>query len=195
MMREEQEKRGWRTGSWWPIWHRDWYGDNVSKYPFDPYSFTHFLHGIIMFAMFGWWPHTYYPDTIEAWWWMWLVGAAIQFCIELTWEAVENSEYVINKFRQNSGTSSDYEGDSIQNIVGDLTACTSGWFLSVVCWLHGVWYLPLIWIVISEVGLMLYIRDNLTITVVMMTYPIDAIKKWQAQGVIEDKARKSKDED
>ena len=50
------------------------------------------------------------------WWWVWLVGPLISFLAELTWEIIENSPWVINKFRHNSGTSAQYEGDAVQNI-------------------------------------------------------------------------------
>ena len=50
------------------------------------------------------------------WWWVWVVGAVLSLVGELVHELIENSECVINLYRNNSGTSSQYEGDSTQNI-------------------------------------------------------------------------------
>ena len=50
------------------------------------------------------------------WWWVWVVGAVLSLVGELVHELIENSECVISLYRNNSGTSSQYEGDSTQNI-------------------------------------------------------------------------------
>jgi hypothetical protein len=36
--------------------------------------------------------------------------------------------------------------------------------------------------VATEVALAILIRDNLTLNIVMLIHPIDAIKEWQAAG-------------
>jgi hypothetical protein len=55
------------------------------------------------------------------------VGAAISLLAELTHELVENSAWMIELYRNNSGTSGLYEGDSSQNIGDDpyiyMTTC------------------------------------------------------------------------
>ena len=43
------------------------------------------------------------------------------------WELVENSEFVINLFRENSGPSENYRGDSQINVVGDILSCSLGY--------------------------------------------------------------------
>jgi hypothetical protein len=57
-------------------------------------------------------------------WWVWLVGAALSLLAELTHELVENSEWMIQLYRNNSGTSGLYQGDSSQNI-GTRVKCQS----------------------------------------------------------------------
>ena len=85
----------------------------MSQHFFDPYSFCHILHGFIFYGCWGWWPELVFG---AAWWWVWVVGAVLALLGELVHELVENSECVINLYRNNSGTSGQYEGDSTQNI-------------------------------------------------------------------------------
>ena len=78
----------------------------VSQHFFDPYSFCHILHGFIFYGLWGWWPELVWG---RAWWWVWLAGAGLAVLAELCHEIIENSEWVIQLYRSNSGTSSQYE--------------------------------------------------------------------------------------
>jgi len=154
----------------------------VSQHPFDPYSFTHVLHGVIF----------YY-----AWLWLGLShieGFVAMFCVELIWELVENSQRVIERYRQTSGTSSDYEGDSFQNILGDLVACQSGYILSLI--FNGIGMAPIsfIWCVVTEIVLLCYMRDCLALTVVTLFFANEKISKWQQEGVEIARTKESKKE-
>ena len=69
--------------------------------------------------------------------WQWIgfsvrYGFLAMFVLEFSWELMENSERVIKRYRETSGTSGDYQGDSYQNILGDLTACQTGYLLSLI---------------------------------------------------------------
>src|SRR5205807_2064813 len=97
--------------------------------------------------------------------------------IEVAWEIAENSPFVINRFRA-ATASLDYTGDSILNSVGDVTFCLLGFFLaSKLSW---KWSVAIV--VLSELTLLLLIRDNLFLSVLMLLYPIRAIKNWQMGG-------------
>ena len=78
----------------------------MSQHFFDPYSFCHVLHGFIFYGLWGWWPELVWG---RAWWWVWLAGAGLAVLAELCHEIIENSEWVIQLYRSNSGTSSQYE--------------------------------------------------------------------------------------
>ena len=71
-----------------------------------------------------------------------------------------------------------YYGDSAVNSVADVVACLIGFLLA--------WRLPtratVAWVVAVECVLAVLIRDNLTLNVVMLLYPLQAIRQWQAGG-------------
>ena len=89
----------WHKGSWWPPAVKQWYSPSVSQHFFDPYSFTHLLHGFIFHLV---WALLFHLNED--------LGILFAFLLELTWEITENSEAVIQRYRQNNGTSADYEG-------------------------------------------------------------------------------------
>ena len=55
------------------------------------------------------------------------LGFLITTFSALLWEIVENSEFVISLFRENSGPSEDYRGDSQVNVVGDIISASFGY--------------------------------------------------------------------
>lgn len=117
------------NGEWWPVWNPRWWSPGVSRHPLDPYSFVHIQTGVIMFYVVG------YPswhllglhgdrgvDSLTLW-----VGFAVVLALSAVFEVVENAECTIKKYRESSGTSSDYEGDSYQNILADLVVVQLGY--------------------------------------------------------------------
>ena len=116
------------NGNWWPLWNPTWWSPGVSRHPLDPYSFVHLQTGVICFWSVGL-PLQFIlnaedPDMKS--WPLW-IGFAITFALSAMFEMVENSKWCIDMFRANSGTSSDYQGDSYQNIFGDLVVVQAGY--------------------------------------------------------------------
>ena len=140
----------WHNGEWWPLYVPDWYHPRVSQHFFDPYSFLHILHGFIFYGCWGWWPPQLFCSD-DCWWWIWLVGPVLALLAELTHEIVENSDWMIQLYRSNSGTSGLYEGDSAQNIVGDLISALFGWYLTALLHEAGHPWIVVIWYLITEV--------------------------------------------
>ncbi len=97
---------------------------------------------------------------------------------ESLWELLENSKYVIEKYRENTA-SLEYFGDSIANSVGDVIACIAGFYAA---YRLGVWRSIIVFVVV-EVILLLTIRDSLLINIIMLIYPLEAIKIWQTDGL------------
>ena len=61
-------------------------------------------------------PSSKISDSVR--WWVWLVGPALSLGLELIHEVIENSEWMIQRYRAASGTSQLYQGDSVENIGG-----------------------------------------------------------------------------
>ena len=105
-------------------------------------------------------------------WRLWLA-----ISIEAVWEVIENSEFVIRRYRQETAALG-YHGDTIVNSLGDLLVCGLGFLLAQQLGFRRAFVL----FVLTEATLAILIRDNLTLNVVMLIHPIEAIKEWQAAG-------------
>jgi hypothetical protein len=138
-----------------------------SQHLFDWYSFTHVLHGVIFF----WVLHLALPWLAVMW------RLAIAVVIETGWEMVENSPAIIDRYREATAAFG-YEGDSIVNVAGDLLCCVGGFFIARSIGLR----LSVLLFAGVESVLLLFIRDNLTLNVIMLIWPIEAIRQWQLLG-------------
>ena len=152
-----------------PIWVPEWYPPRVFQYMFDPHSFMHILHGIILHLLMG----RIIPFGI---------GLPLALIIELAWEYLENTDFWIE---MTSGPSDDMEEsrESIHHVVGALLCCCIGYFFSNFFHAIGAWWFSIVWIVVSEVGCLVYMRDNLFLYILMTVYPMNKVKKWQKKAI------------
>jgi hypothetical protein len=141
-----------------------WNSSHTSQHFFDPYTFTHILHGVLFF----WFTSLLFPRISGGW--RFLIGVTA----EAGWEILENSNYIIQKYRANTA-SLDYFGDSIANSAGDLMACAFGFWIAYKLG----WWRSLIFFAAVEISLMIWIRDGLLLNILMLFYSSDAIKQWQ----------------
>lgn len=146
----------------WDIWSR-----HNSQHVLDPYTFTHILHGVAEF----WIISLIFRKVPLAW------RLAIAVGIEGTWEVAENTNTVIQRYRE-ATISLDYFGDSIINSISDMIACATGFLIAykIRFWRSLALFL------LTEIILVLCIRDSLLINILMLFYPIEALKIWQAGG-------------
>ncbi|MDB5490494.1 MAG: hypothetical protein JWO78_343 [Micavibrio sp.] len=156
----------WGTGGKAGFWSGDINSSTNSQFLFDPYTSSHMLHGVLFYGFF------------------WLIGRdwplrvrlLLALVVECGWELLENSSFIIERYRAQT-ISLNYFGDSIMNSMCDILAATIGFLIAA--------RLPVkvtiaIFIVV-EVAMACTVRDNLTMNVIMLVYPVEVLKTWQGQ--------------
>lgn len=145
------------------LWSGDIRSDQNSQQIADPYTVTHVVHGALFYGL----TVALLPAPVG-------VRAIAATTIEAAWEAYENTDQVINRYRTET-VSLGYYGDSIINSVADMLACVTGFFLAR--------RLPTLatvfWVLAAELLLAFWIHDNLTLNILMLIHPVDAIRRWQ----------------
>jgi hypothetical protein len=139
-----------------------------SQHLADPYTLTHAMHGVILYGALR--------LTVGG-----VVGpaarAAIALGIETAWEIVENTSFIIERYRA-ATISLDYYGDSVVNSVGDILCFVLGYAAAaaIPAWISVAGFLG------AEVLLLILIRDSLVLNMLMLIHPIEAVKAWQLGG-------------
>jgi hypothetical protein len=146
------------------LWAGDIWSSDNSQHIFDPYSFTHVLHGFL----FLWILLVIAPRLKENW------QMTLAVLAESTWEVVENSKFIIDRYRE-STLALGYQGDTVVNSVSDILVCAAGVLLARYLGVRK----SIAVFVIVEMILLIWIRDNLTLNIIMLIHPIDSIKQWQ----------------
>jgi Protein of unknown function (DUF2585) len=146
------------------LWAGDTKSADNSQHIFDPYSFTHVLHGFVFYALLA----VAAPRLPVLW------RLALSLTIEAAWEVIENSPVIIERYRQ-ATLALGYQGDTIVNSLADILCCGIGFALARRLGFRR----SLAVFILTEVVLSLWIRDSLILNIVMLIYPIEAIKAWQ----------------
>ncbi len=130
----------------------------------DVYSIVHVVHGVMVFGLL-WMARRVLSAPLR------VVGAV---AIAIGWELIENSAITIEYFRERT-ISSSYTGDSILNSSTDVCFCVIGYGLASR--LPGK--MSVAAAVLTELTLTLWVRDSMTLNVIMLLYPLEAIRRWQ----------------
>jgi len=149
------------------LWDGNIWSSENSQRLADPYSFSHIVHGISFYAV------------------LWLLARKlpvrqrllIALALEAGWEMLENSPFIINRYRE-ATISLGYVGDSVLNSLSDILMMTIGFLFAF----RVPWHVSVAAVIIMEIGCALWVRDNLTLNIIMLIHPFDAIKHWQMAG-------------
>ncbi len=149
------------------LWMGNVLSSENSQHLTDWYTYTHVVHGFVFYVL------------------LWLLAprlpVGLRFLVaiglEAGWEVVENTPFVIDRYRQ-LALAQGYVGDSVINSIGDTLAAALGFALAR---LLPVWSSAVL-VIATELFVGLAIHDNLTLNIIQLIHPYAAISRWQNGG-------------
>ena len=152
-------KFGWWDGNIW--------SSENSQRVADAYSFSHIIHGMFFYAVLSLFARKL-PVKYRF---------VISLILESVWEILENSPIIINRYREVT-ISLGYVGDSVLNSVCDVGMAAIGFLMARF---SKIW-VTISLVIIFELGCLFWVRDNLTLNVIMLVHPVESIRIWQSEG-------------
>lgn len=146
------------------LWHGGTNDAGNSQHLLDWYSPSHLIHGFL----FYWLLRYLMPRKPLS------LRLFVATVIEAAWEIAENSPPMIARYRS-ATIALGYAGDSVLNSVSDILMMIAGFLLAsrLPAWLTVAIALGF------EILTTVLIRDGLALNVLMLLWPVEAIRTWQ----------------
>lgn len=155
------------------LWYGNINGPGNSQHLSDWYTPSHVIHGMLFYGLawllFRKWE--FGGPGAGRW------GYALAVFLEAAWEVIENSPFIIDRYRAvtvNWG----YSGDSVFNSFADIGWMSLGFWMAMRLPVKVTVALA----VAAEILTALVVRDNLTLNVLMLVWPLESVRAWQGAG-------------
>ncbi|EQB08385.1 membrane protein [Sphingobium quisquiliarum P25] len=146
------------------LWHGALDSGN-SQHIADWYSLSHIIHGFLFYAAARLLMRRQPLGP----------RLALAVAIESAWEILENSPIIIDRYRT-ATIALGYSGDTIINSMSDIGMMTLGFLFAA----RAPAAVTILAAIAMELVALYVIRDNLTLNVLMLAWPIEAVKQWQS---------------
>ena len=146
------------------LWAGNPLGPDNSQQLTDWYSFSHIIHGFIFYGLLK----LLAPRLPFA------ARLLIAMGVEISWEFLENSPFVIEAYRKQA-LAAGYRGDSVINSLSDTAMMSLGFFLAS----RLPWWVVLLAAVVMEATTIILIRDGLILNILNFAVTWPALEHWQ----------------